>query len=508
MYFVISAMKAQIEIIPCKICGDKSSGIHYGVITCEGCKGFFRRSQKSNASYSCPRQKNCLIDRTSRNRCQHCRLQKCRTVGMSRDAVKFGRMSKKQRDSLYAEVQKHLLQQQKNQEGPSLLLTLPSIETPILGEAEPLSPLYGPPTSSITELQDEGYMVQNSPEGGSVSSKADSGGGGRGGGRGGGGRGRGRGGGGRGRGETQGFYLDIQPSPDQSGLDINGIKPEPLSDFSSNNGFFPLCSLSDGDPSSLSMAELEDLAQVTSQSHLETCQFLREQEVREAFLQEEVQRYQSKPREEMWQLCAVKITEAIQYVVEFAKRIEGFMDLCQNDQIVLLKAGSLEVVLVRMCRVFDSQNNSVFFDGKFAGPDVFKALGCDDLISSVFDFAESMCSLRLSEEELALFSAYILLSADRSWLQDKLQVEKLQQKTELALKHVLQKNQREEGALSKLRCKVSALRSLCSRHSENLSAFRAVYPDIVTTHFPPLYRELFGGDMELNMELNMHHSDL
>jgi len=41
----------------------------------------------------------------------------------------------------------------------------------------------------------------------------------------------------------------------------------------------------------------------------------------------------------MWQLCAVKITEAIQYVVEFAKRIDGFMELCQNDQIVLLKAG-------------------------------------------------------------------------------------------------------------------------------------------------------------------------
>lgn len=45
------------------------------------------------------------------------------------------------------------------------------------------------------------------------------------------------------------------------------------------------------------------------------------------------------PREMMWQLCALKITEAIQYVVEFAKRIDGFMDLCQNDQIVLLKAG-------------------------------------------------------------------------------------------------------------------------------------------------------------------------
>lgn len=52
-------------------------------------------------------------------------------------------------------------------------------------------------------------------------------------------------------------------------------------------------------------------------------------------------------QEEMWQLCAMKITEAIQYVVEFAKRIDGFMDLCQNDQIVLLKAGETSRVTAR-----------------------------------------------------------------------------------------------------------------------------------------------------------------
>ncbi|XP_041847006.1 nuclear receptor ROR-alpha A-like isoform X3 [Melanotaenia boesemani] len=458
---------SQIEIIPCKICGDKSSGIHYGVITCEGCK------------------KNCPIDRTSRNRCQHCRLQKCLAVGMSRDAVKFGRMSKKQRDSLYAEVQKHRLQQQ--QQGP--LRACPSLGSPSPGEAESLSPHYTLSSTPLTELSDEvgRYMEQNSPEEPSLSSKqADS-----------------REGGGV-DGGGGGFYLDIQPSPDQSGLDINGIKPEPLCDYGHSNGFFPYCSFSNGDSSpTMSTTELDHLAQVVSKSHLETCQYLREELQQmswQSFLQDEVERYQSKPREVMWQLCAVKITEAIQYVVEFAKRIDGFMDLCQNDQIVLLKAGSLEVIFVRMCRVFDSQNNTVYFDGKFAGPDVFKALGCDDLIKSVFDFAKSMCSLQLSEEELALFSAFVLLSADRSWLQEKLQVEKLQQKTESALQHVLQTNQREDGVLEKLRCKVSVLRSLCTRHTEKLSAFRAIYSDVVRTHFPPLYKELFAADLELNLQ--------
>lgn len=46
------------------------------------------------------------------------------------------------------------------------------------------------------------------------------------------------------------------------------------------------------------------------------------------------------PRDVLWQQCAIQITHAIQYVVEFAKRISGFMELCQNDQILLLKSGA------------------------------------------------------------------------------------------------------------------------------------------------------------------------
>ncbi|XP_078285924.1 nuclear receptor ROR-alpha-like isoform X1 [Rhinoraja longicauda] len=457
---------SQIEIIPCKICGDKSSGIHYGVITCEGCKGFFRRSQQSNATYSCPRQKNCLIDRTSRNRCQHCRLQKCVTVGMSRDAVKFGRMSKKQRDSLYAEVQKHRLQQQQQQQQQQREQSQPP------GEAEPLSPPY----SGLAELNNDLSNLYVDGQATEVG-KADP--------------------------PINNLYLDIQPSPDQSGLDINGIKQEPICEYASGPDFFPYCSFTDGETSpTASMAELEHLAQNIAKSHIETCQYLQEelqQLMWQTYVREELDIYLNKPREVMWQLCAIKITEAIQYVVEFAKRIDGFMELCQNDQIVLLKAGSLEVVFVRMCRAFDSQNNTVYFDGKFAGPDVFKSLGCDDLINSVFETGKSLCGLHLVEDEIALFSAYVLISADRLWLQEKLKVEKLQQRIQLALQHLLQKHHREDGVLTKLLSKVTTLRALCNRHTEKLSSFKAIHPDIVRVHFPPLYKELFGSEFEQMM---------
>ncbi|KYB25589.1 Ecdysone-induced protein 75B, isoforms C/D-like Protein [Tribolium castaneum] len=70
----------------CRVCGDKASGFHYGVHSCEGCKGFFRRSIQQKIQYRpCTKNQQCSILRINRNRCQYCRLKKCIAVGMSRD---------------------------------------------------------------------------------------------------------------------------------------------------------------------------------------------------------------------------------------------------------------------------------------------------------------------------------------------------------------------------------------------------------------------------------------
>ncbi|GCB68040.1 hypothetical protein scyTo_0013770 [Scyliorhinus torazame] len=87
--------------VECRICGDKASGFHYGVHACEGCKGFFRRTIRMKLKYEkCDR--NCKIQKKNRNKCQYCRFQKCLALGMSHNAIRFGRMPEAEKKKLVA----------------------------------------------------------------------------------------------------------------------------------------------------------------------------------------------------------------------------------------------------------------------------------------------------------------------------------------------------------------------------------------------------------------------
>ncbi|KAK3745061.1 hypothetical protein QZH41_014557 [Actinostola sp. cb2023] len=77
----------------CLICGDKATGKHYGASSCDGCKGFFRRSVRKNHLYSCRFQRTCVIDKDKRNQCRFCRLKKCFRAGMKKEAVQNERDS-------------------------------------------------------------------------------------------------------------------------------------------------------------------------------------------------------------------------------------------------------------------------------------------------------------------------------------------------------------------------------------------------------------------------------
>lgn len=69
----------------CAVCGDNAACQHYGVRTCEGCKGFFKRTVQKGSKYVCLGNRDCPVDKRRRNRCQFCRFQKCLAVGMVKE---------------------------------------------------------------------------------------------------------------------------------------------------------------------------------------------------------------------------------------------------------------------------------------------------------------------------------------------------------------------------------------------------------------------------------------
>ncbi|CAL2037067.1 unnamed protein product [Caenorhabditis brenneri] len=77
----------------CAVCSDRAVCLHYGARTCEGCKGFFKRTVQKQSKYTCAGNQNCPIDKRYRSRCQFCRFQKCLDVGMVKEIVRHGSLS-------------------------------------------------------------------------------------------------------------------------------------------------------------------------------------------------------------------------------------------------------------------------------------------------------------------------------------------------------------------------------------------------------------------------------
>ena len=75
-------------------------------------------------------------------------------------------------------------------------------------------------------------------------------------------------------------------------------------------------------------------------------------------------------------------------------------------------SGSFELAVLRMSRYLDLQQNCVFYGDTMLPQDAFYTTDTAEmkLVSCVFELARSIAELKLTETELALYSAAVLLS--------------------------------------------------------------------------------------------------
>lgn len=73
-----------------------------------------------------------------------------------------------------------------------------------------------------------------------------------------------------------------------------------------------------------------------------------------------------------------------------------------------------QVLMVRFASLFDAKERTVtFLSGKKYSLNDLRSMGAGDLLNSMFEFSEKLNALNLSDEEMSLFTAVVLVSAGK-----------------------------------------------------------------------------------------------
>ncbi|XP_044037163.1 nuclear receptor subfamily 1 group D member 1 isoform X2 [Siniperca chuatsi] len=520
---VASLTKLNGMVLLCKVCGDVASGFHYGVHACEGCKGFFRRSIQQNIQYKkCLKSESCTIMRINRNRCQQCRFKKCLSVGMSRDAVRFGRIPKREKQRMLAEMQSAMNNMVNNQlqndfqlaslsssssssssSSPSPGVTIAPQPQPSALPLAPSSPSPPAPASSSSPSPPppppcQSALSSSFPSPGldsTISAIA------------------------RAHRETFLYAHDKLANPHAppqqqqqnnhaphhngeaehwgpnrcpNGYHANGLNtiyhhnnnlgtgrylpPDNSRNVSHNhhgNGRRSLhnSNLIGGDGLGDHVTQGQNCPMKNRTGIVLACP-----------MNMQPQADPSKTPQEIWEDFSLSFTPAVREVVEFAKHIPGFSSLSQNDQVTLLKAGTFEVLMVRFASLFNMKEQTVtFISGATYSLEELRAMGMSELLGAMFDFSLKLAALELNAQELGLFTAVVLVSADRSGIENVASVEQLQENLIRALRSLVSKlavapgnnhHNVDSPRFTKLLLKLPDLRTLNNMHSEKLLSFR------------------------------------
>ncbi|XP_053525180.1 peroxisome proliferator-activated receptor delta isoform X1 [Artibeus jamaicensis] len=417
----------------CRVCGDKASGFHYGVHACEGCKGFFRRTIRMKLEYEkCER--SCKIQKKNRNKCQYCRFQKCLALGMSHNAIRFGRMPEAEKRKLVA----------------GLSASEGSQHNPQVADLKAFS-------KHIYNAYLKNFNMTKKKARGILTGKTS---------------------------HTAVSVTALAPGPTAACLTPGRTRPLspqlrcPARGHGEHMGGVPGARPLMGPGfQPFVIHDIETLWQAEKG-------LVWKQLVNGLPPYKEISVH-------VFYRCQCTTVETVRELTEFAKSIPSFGNLFLNDQVTLLKYGVHEAIFAMLASIVNKDGLLVANGTGFVTREFLRSLRkpFSDIIEPKFEFAVKFNALELDDSDLALFIAAIILCGDRPGLMNVSQVEAIQDTILRALEFHLHANHPDAQYLfPKLLQKMADLRQLVTEHAQMMQRIKKTETE---TSLHPLLQEIY-----------------
>lgn len=170
-----------------------------------------------------------------------------------------------------------------------------------------------------------------------------------------------------------------------------------------------------------------------------------------------------------------RFADVIRGVIEFAGKIPGFELLTQGDKFTLLKAGLFDALFVRLIGMFDTTMDSIIcLNGQLMRRDsIQNGANARFLVDSTFKFAERINAMQLTDEEVALFCAVVLVAPDRHGIRNYELINRMHSKLKQCLQHIILKGRPNQPEfIGNLMNTIGDLKTLSTLHTEKLIVFR------------------------------------
>ncbi|KAL4225726.1 Estrogen receptor [Mactra antiquata] len=363
-----------VVLPPCKVCAAEATGYHFGVITCEACKAFYRRSLLRNRPAKCKNNGQCYNTTNKINTCSACRYKKCCDLGMSTEGIRRGRFSLPLRTTTIIEANS-LEAKEENETTNIIKDTTCDVKDICLWNQD------SPPYMTDTLCRDDFNLMHIDSDLGLV---------------------------------RQSEMICLTEAV-----------------VSSQDMVYP--SLRNYFTSSVLDLHKKISEEFTLKGEIYETVFGRSED---SISTEEHQRIFADTGEDIdnrlsqLNMYGEAMEESISKYISFCELLPGFNTLQQNDQSVLIKAAHLEFWFYGSHMLFNKKLGvAMCFDGSQNGTKEHMTKFFDEeWIDLNFDFADSLSKLHLTFEEIALLRAIALTSADRCPLEDSSKSYSLQER--------------------------------------------------------------------------------